>query len=199
MKSSLNWLGEYLKDLVQYYTINNRKIISYLEGIESIADFCCGTGRGTIRIAETFPEAEVYGFDIMPKFIEKARRKGSRVHFHVRDIYTMDYEYFDAITFYNASGCLADRVIKYGIEVGARIIVGKSGCNNFNWLIERYISYMNKRVGENFIIPKDFNLQDDYLKGSRRVHDLNRLMKLMESGYKVEYDEENHIIIAQRE
>ncbi len=104
------------------------------EGLQngSIADFCCGSGKKTLAIARAFPNADVYGFDVLPHSIKKAKKRGkgvTNVHFSKADVYDFkDDRRFDAVTFNRACGTLADKVIQYGTEREVPVIAGKFCC-----------------------------------------------------------------------
>lgn len=58
-----------------------------------ILDAGCGTGEGSVRLAEEFPRAEVLGVDVLDAHLERARRRargfGSRVRFENRNIFDL--------------------------------------------------------------------------------------------------------------
>lgn len=102
-----------------------------LSHVTSAGDFCCFLGSGTRELAKEFPEANVYGFDIIPFFIEYAqkRTKDKRIHFLVEDIYNIKNGYaFDIVTFNGACGPMADRIIEWASESNTKIIAGKFCC-----------------------------------------------------------------------
>jgi SAM-dependent methyltransferase len=59
-----------------------------------ILDAGCGTGEGSSRLAELFPQSRVLGVDILDHHLELARRRyaalASRVRFEHRSIYELD-------------------------------------------------------------------------------------------------------------
>jgi len=207
-----------------------------------IADFCCGSGEGTLRIAEAFPSSEVFGFDVLSKFIIQALRLAEgnpRVHFKQADVYNFQYgNRFDVVTFHRACGGLADKVIQCGVNKKASVIAGRFCCY-FSISDERSVSksllqnislrisqglhaFLKRNFVKNFISPQgdidrdllsefaktQLNLDDNELERVARasvdstlgirVIDYNRILKLIERGYKVDYDEGNQIIVARR-
>lgn len=242
-----SFLTEFAKALFYHFIEGNKPLVSGLrEAVTkepgSIADFCCGSGKGTLRVAETFPEAEIYGFDIMPPSIAEAKRRAKenpRIHFKRRDVYNFeDGHDFDVVTFHEACGTLADKVMQYGTEHEAPVIGGRFCCyhtipdetptsknaviNIYLKLAGRLYDFVRDRVAQNYVKPRDavdrdllsaftrdqLGVTEDELKriaatavdsrlGSRFV-DLNRVMKLIERKYAVDYDEANHIVIAIR-
>jgi len=129
-----NFFIELVTGLYQHFREGNKPLLEGLRAItatqeiNSVADFCCGSGKHTIKLARVFPNAEVYGFDIVTKF--SARKNVSpRIHFEQKDVY--DYEderRFDIITFNSACGTLADRIMQIGIEQETPIIAGRFCC-----------------------------------------------------------------------
>lgn len=200
----------------------------------SIADFCCGSGRKTVKIAELFPDAEIYGFDVEPEEIMKAKERTTpRVHFLERDVYRFRWGTYalDVVTFHNACGTLADKVIQYGTDHDVLVIAGKGCCHEtiaqnpqhsqsrlYNW----YLRGMNKTYDARYNAPRkgvDCDLLSVFARNSLGLDeqelerivaiaidvrlasiiiDLNRVMKLIERGYEVNYDDKNHIIVAGR-
>ncbi|MBI2548583.1 methyltransferase domain-containing protein [Candidatus Woesearchaeota archaeon] len=203
-----------------------------------LADFCCGSGKGTLKIAELFPEVEVYGFDDIQKYIAKAKKRArgernSRVHFLERDVYRFRWgtRAFDVVTFHKACGTLADKVIQYGTEHDVPMIAGKGCCHETisptpsrsqNLLCNWYVRKMNQNYDANINAPRqgvDCDLLSNFARDSlgmteqeleriaataidvqlgARIVDLNRVMKLIERGYVVSYNETNHIVVARR-
>jgi len=175
-----SFLTEFAKGLYYHFSEWNRPLISGLKGAvleepNSIADFCCGSGKGTLRIAGAFPEAEIYGFDVMPPFITKAKRRAKenpRVHFKQRDIYNFENGYdFDVVTFHAACGTLADKVMQYGTEHEVPVIAGRFCCyhtipdetpTSKSAVTNVYLRFMGKlydfvrdRVAKNYVSPRD--------------------------------------------
>ena len=161
---------ELIKSVYQYLREGNTALRGRLseflpsrwEG--SIADFCCNTGGLTMKIADDFPNAQVYGFDVIPRSIAKAKRKelkNTRVHFHEGDVFNFinSYTNFGVVTFNRACGSLSDKIIQYATDARVPIIVGKFCCH---YQISREVP-----------TSKSF-LENKWIKLMRRFDDLTR-------------------------
>ena len=64
-----------------------------LAGELSVLDAGCGTGEGSMRLAELYPQARVLGIDIVDHHLELARSRcaglGGRVRFEHRDLFAL--------------------------------------------------------------------------------------------------------------
>jgi len=131
----------------------------------NIADFCCGFGGNTLKLAEEFPESEVYGFDIIPEFIELAKRRASKkpkVHFKRKDVYRFKSDTnFDLVTFHKACGSLSDKVIQYATSNGIPLVGGRFCCYH-NIPIQRPYS---KRLLTNLYLKLD-KISSQWVKSS---------------------------------
>ena len=181
------FLTEFTKGLYHHFSEGNRPLIAGLreavaEEAVSIADFCCGSGKGTLRIAEAFPQAEIYGFDVMPPSIAKAKKstKGNpRVKFQEADVYNFENgNSFSVVTFHEACGTLADKILQYGTKHEVPVIAGKFCCydtipdktpSSQNTVQNFYLKVMRKlhgfirdKVAKNYVSPRD-NVDRDLL------------------------------------
>jgi 2-polyprenyl-3-methyl-5-hydroxy-6-metoxy-1,4-benzoquinol methylase len=79
-------------------------VVGRLERGAAVADVGCGGGRAAILIARAFPRTRVFGFDIHPGSVERARGNAAaaglseRVTFEVRDGTNLPERRFDFIT-----------------------------------------------------------------------------------------------------
>jgi 2-polyprenyl-3-methyl-5-hydroxy-6-metoxy-1,4-benzoquinol methylase len=100
-----------------------------------VADVGCGAGWSSIGIAQAYPNAEVYGFDMDMPSIELARANireynvANRVQFSVRDIATAAGDNslagtFDLVT---AFECVHDMSDPVGALQGMRTLAGSEG------------------------------------------------------------------------
>ena len=85
-------------------------VMEKLQGGGSYADIGCGFGISTLMVAEAFPDAKVYGFDIHEPSISKAKSLAEesglsdRINYQVADAKSYN-GYFDVIAFFD---CLHD-------------------------------------------------------------------------------------------
>jgi len=208
----------------------------------SIADFCCGSGKGTMRFARKLKKANFHGFDVFPIGIANANKRSRgnpRVNFSVADVYKFNDDHeFEVITFHRACGTMSDKVMQYGMNKRVPIIAGRFCCyqnipdefpksknmaqNLSLKIVSKLYRVARNVISENYMrsgidsetdllsefARDDLGIDEEELKkiastavdaklGSKVV-DLNRVMKLIERGYNVDYDEENHIVIATR-
>ncbi len=238
------FLVEMAKSTYKYLREKNSVLIAGLKSVSnepaSIADFCCGNGNGTARIAQAYPRAQVYGFDVMPASIKKAKRKNAthpNLHFKTADMYDFqDSRVFDIVTFHAACGTLADKVMQVGMEHQALVIAGKFCCyhtisdqtpasrdpfQNMYLRWEKVLhNFVRRRLAPNYVSPQtpmdllsdfaahELGLTESELRkiagtavdaeAGATIVDLNRVMKLMEGGYEVGYDGDNHIVVARK-
>ena len=177
-----SFFREFTKGLYRHFSEGNKPLINGLKDviaiqgkITSIADFCCGSGKSTLRIANTFPNAEIYGFDVLPYLIVKAKkraRENPRIHFKKADVYHFENGYkFDVVSFHHACGTLADKVMEYGTKHETPIIVGRFCCyhtipnempisknaaqNVYLKLTEKLYDFVQDRVAKNYVSPRD--------------------------------------------
>ncbi len=231
----------------KHFTERNRLLLEGLEEItknekiKSIADFCCGSGKGTLKLAEKFSQTDIYGFDVIPEMIKKAEKKNKenpKVHFCLADVYNFRHDNnFEVVTFHYSCGPLSDKIIQYGTIKKTPFIIGRFCCyhtipdktpNSKNYATKLFlkvsstINGFTKKLIKNYINPQtevdldllsnfakiDLKVTEEELKkiasisvdtkiGSKII-DLNRVMKLIERGYVVKYDEGNHIVVAKR-
>ena len=240
---------EFTRSVIKYFREGNKLLLDGLrekldEGFESgtIADFCCGSGKLTMRLAKAFPKSRVYGFDAVLVFIKKAKKKSKKndkVSFAELDVYNFSLvDSFDAITFNRACGNLSDKIIQYGAENNIPVIAGRFCCHHTIseetprskdrmhniWLrIETRIrEFIKEKHARNYVTPSDeidrdllsryvqeeLEVSDHELmriasttidsKLGIRFIDYNRVMKLIERGYDVSYEESNNLLVAAR-
>lgn len=179
-RDSSGFLKEFAKGLYQHFSEGNEPLISGLRGAiangyVTIADFCCGSGKGTLRVAEAFPHAEIYGFDVLPPLITKAKKRAKnnpRVHFKEADVYDFENSSdFGVVTFHEACGTLADKVMQYGTEHDVPVIAGKFCCyhtisdetptsksavqNVYLNLMGKLNGFVQDKVAKNYVSPRD--------------------------------------------
>ncbi len=219
------------------------KIISQAQDFkpDSIADFCCGNGNGTLRIAQDFLDSQVFGFDVMPDLFKRVKQKNkdSRIHFEKLDVYELNgSNYFDLVAFHNACGPLSDKIMQYAINQKAPIIAGRFCChytisseipNSKNKAFSYYVKLrsflqeiIREKTAKNYgysAQDKDRDLLSEFSKHelgmneqelekialasidsriATKIIDLNRVMKLIERGYDVEYTSEKNMFVALR-
>jgi ubiquinone/menaquinone biosynthesis C-methylase UbiE len=82
-----------------------RDLLDQMAGVRRVLDAGCGPGQFTIVVAETLPDAEVWGIDLAPTMIEIARehaaasRAAGRLRFEVADVTRLPFRdgEFDAV------------------------------------------------------------------------------------------------------
>ncbi|HLD33143.1 MAG TPA: class I SAM-dependent methyltransferase [Candidatus Nanoarchaeia archaeon] len=131
------FIGMLVRSLIGYHSAVQFTVDETLkrflpEGSQNIADFCCGNGSGTAKIAEAHPELEVFGFDVNPMEIRKAQRHADeKAHFNTEDVYAFPadkYPKFDVVTFNRACGKLGDKIFDLAIQQEALLIAGRTCC-----------------------------------------------------------------------
>lgn len=96
--------GMYRHQLVRKWLPAMPQVVEALNAGASAADVGCGSGRAAITIATAFPNARVFGFDVHPGSIERARANarsagiGERTTFEVRDGTKLPENAFDFIS-----------------------------------------------------------------------------------------------------
>jgi ubiquinone/menaquinone biosynthesis C-methylase UbiE len=96
--------GMYRNQLVRKWLPTMPQVIDALSAGGSAADIGCGSGRAAIAIATAFPKAKVFGFDVHPGSIERARANaqaagvGDRISFEARDAGKLPENQFDFIS-----------------------------------------------------------------------------------------------------
>jgi|TARA_B100002003_G_scaffold216767_1_gene216530 SAM-dependent methyltransferase len=181
MKREYGWYPiEYIKGRFRYVEEGNKALIAGLKANlgddwdGSMADFCCGSGSLTLKIADDYPLSNIHGFDTGKKFIRLAKfasKNNPKVNFSLKDVYNLEDNIFDVVTFNNACGSLSDKIIQYGVENKAQIIVGKFCCHeeisrevsqSKDWienvvlkLFWWYNDWVRDRGETNYISPRD--------------------------------------------
>lgn len=70
---------------------------------QRVLDVACGTGEITVRLADLWPEAELFGVDLVESHLELARTRAAahanRVHFEVGDAFALAFpdDHFDLV------------------------------------------------------------------------------------------------------
>ena len=76
------WLcDEIMRDEDPAYLCFDRDILGYVEekafAGKTILDFGCGSGGSTMNLARMFPESRILGVELLPKFVDLARRRAA--------------------------------------------------------------------------------------------------------------------------
>src|SRR5207302_7299837 len=106
--------GMYRNQLVRKWLPTMPQVVSALEAGGSTADIGCGSGRAAITLASAFPKARVFGFDVHPGSIERARANAKeagvsdRVTFEVRDATSLPEHQFDFVSTFDVVHDSAD-------------------------------------------------------------------------------------------
>jgi SAM-dependent methyltransferase len=96
--------GMYRNQLIKKWLPTMPQAVEVLTNGGSAADIGCGSGRAVIAIATAFPKARVFGFDVHPGSIERARANAKaagvadRVTFEARDATKLPENQFDFIS-----------------------------------------------------------------------------------------------------
>jgi ubiquinone/menaquinone biosynthesis C-methylase UbiE len=96
--------GMYRNQLIKKWLPTMPQAVEALSNGGSAADIGCGSGRAVIAIATAFPKAKVFGFDVHPGSIERARANAKaagvadRVTFEARDATRLPENQFDFIS-----------------------------------------------------------------------------------------------------
>ncbi len=248
LRGFFNFLGYFSYNSVKCYIEGAKPLREALQPTlnsqttraKSIADFCCGNGSETLKLAELFPNVQIYGLDILPPSIKSAKKRARgnpNIHFSNADVYTLDNSHsFDAVVFNRACGPLADKIIEYATDKDVPLIAGRFCCHytlsdkqvhSKNVMLDIYMSlvhrldnFVRKRVrnyvrseNQNSALLSEFakqglKLTDEELErialtcGNSNIGlliiDLNRIMKLIEKGYEVNYSAGKHIVVARK-
>ena len=100
----------YAANLLKKWLPKVSGVMEKLQGGGSYADIGCGFGISTLMVAEAFPDAKVYGFDIHEPSIDKAKSLAEesglsdRINYQAADAKSYN-GYFDVIAFFD---CLHD-------------------------------------------------------------------------------------------
>ena len=120
----------YRNYLTQSYMPAMPDIVARLRKGGSALDLGCGGGLASIAIAQAYPNAEVFGFDVFAPSINKAKTNaeasgvGGRIRFDTYDGFTLPAGRFDLITVFYALHHLTDPV---RVLVSARNALRKGG------------------------------------------------------------------------
>jgi SAM-dependent methyltransferase len=96
--------GMYRNQLIRKWLPTMPQVVEILNNGGSSADIGCGSGRAAIAIATAFPKAKVFGFDVHPGSIERARANAKaagvadRITFEARDATKLPENQFDFIS-----------------------------------------------------------------------------------------------------
>jgi len=102
--SERNSFPRYKYKLIKKWIGAMPEVIERLKLGGTAVDVGCGGGRAAILIAQAFPKARVFGYDLVAQSIERARRNAeaagvaARVSFEVNDCVNMPESKFDLIT-----------------------------------------------------------------------------------------------------
>jgi len=184
-----DFLFELGKEICNYFKEGNKPLIEALKDVikvdlqnNLVADFCCGSGKRTLRLVKELPQAEIYGFDILLPFIKKAqkRAKGNpRIHFSQADVYNFNNSCkFDIVTFHKSCGALSDKVMQYATNNEVKTICGRFCCyhtipstmprskgtiqNVYLKLNESIYQFIRNKFAENFVTAPS-NMDRDLL------------------------------------
>ena len=101
--------------LIQQWMPEMPDIAARLSAGGTLADFGCGAGGSTVEMAKAFPQARLYGFDLVPDNIEIARKKAEdagvadRVDFQLYDLSAQGApDQFDVIATFDLIHDMAD-------------------------------------------------------------------------------------------
>lgn len=74
----------------EYFKFINQKTSSFIRSAKNpkILDVGCATGDFLYYLNQLYPQAELYGLDILPELIERAKREVDGAEFFVGDIFT---------------------------------------------------------------------------------------------------------------
>lgn len=96
--------GMYRNQLIKKWLPTMPQVIETLSAGGSAADIGCGSGRAAIALATAFPKAKIFGFDVHPASIERARGNAKaagvddRITFEARDATKLPENQFDFIS-----------------------------------------------------------------------------------------------------
>lgn len=96
--------GMYRHQLIRKWLPTMPQVIDVLKAGGAAADVGCGSGRAAIALATAFPSARVFGYDVHPGSVERARTNASgagvaeRITFEVRDATKLPENQFDFIS-----------------------------------------------------------------------------------------------------
>jgi 2-polyprenyl-3-methyl-5-hydroxy-6-metoxy-1,4-benzoquinol methylase len=102
--SERNSFPRYKYKLIKKWIAAMPEVVERLSAGGTAADVGCGGGRAAILIAQAFPKARVFGYDLVAESIERARRNadaagvGDRVTFEVRNAVALPEAKFDLVT-----------------------------------------------------------------------------------------------------
>jgi 2-polyprenyl-3-methyl-5-hydroxy-6-metoxy-1,4-benzoquinol methylase len=102
--SERNSFPRYRYKLVKKWIGALPDVVARLNAGGTAVDVGCGGGRAAILMAQAFPKAHIFGYDLVPHSIERARRNAhaagvaDRVSFEVSDGVTLPHSRFDLVT-----------------------------------------------------------------------------------------------------
>ncbi len=102
--SERNSLPRYKYKLIKRWLSALPEVVERLRAAGAVADVGCGGGRAAILIAQAFPKARVFGYDLVAQSIERARRNAQaagvadRITFEVGDGVALPESKFDLVT-----------------------------------------------------------------------------------------------------
>jgi 2-polyprenyl-3-methyl-5-hydroxy-6-metoxy-1,4-benzoquinol methylase len=108
--------GMYRHRLVRKWLPAMPQVVEALNAGATVADVGCGSGRAAIALASAFPHTRVYGYDVHPVSIERARVSAEeagvadRVTFEVRDGIRLPEARFDFVSTFDVVHDAADPV-----------------------------------------------------------------------------------------
>ncbi len=96
--------GMYRHHLIKKWLPAMPQVVEALTAGGTAADIGCGSGRAAITLASAFPKARIFGYDVHPGSIERARANakaagvGDRITFEARDAAKLPENQFDFIS-----------------------------------------------------------------------------------------------------
>ena len=96
--------GMYRNQLIRKWLPTMPQAVEVLNNGGSAADIGCGSGRAAIALATAFPKAKIFGFDVHPGSIERARANAKaagvadRISFEARDATKLPENQFDFVS-----------------------------------------------------------------------------------------------------
>jgi 2-polyprenyl-3-methyl-5-hydroxy-6-metoxy-1,4-benzoquinol methylase len=128
--SERNSFPRYKYKLVKKWLPVMPGVVERLNAGGSAVDVGCGGGRAAILIAQAFPKARVFGYDLVAQSIERARRNaqaagvGDRVAFEVGDGAALPESKFDLVTTFDV---VHDAVDPVGLMSAIRCALAPGG------------------------------------------------------------------------